>query len=205
MRRSQGTGAGRTVKAAVVIAIAAAALVGCGDDDEADKPAPTSTAVPSETPSASSSGGAAADGATDLLAAGKAALREVDGSTVISIESESGGAGWEVQLVTADGTEHELVVSSDGSTVVSGPREKNEDAADKTKHQDRVKAAKLDYEAAVTKLLEEIPGGRITELNLDSEQGRTIWEADVVDTSNDKHEVDLDAASGEILSNDVSD
>lgn len=193
-----------TAMFAVVTCMAAVSLVGCGsDDDEAAAPPSESASGPSAASPAPSQEDTA-DDASDLIAAGKTALQEVDNSTVISIESEDNGTRWEVQVVTSDGTEYEMDISSDGSKLVSGPRKEDDEPADKAKHRDRVKAAKLDYEAAAKKLLEAIPGGRITELNLDTERGRTVWEADVIDDSDKKHEVDLDASSGKVLADDVS-
>ena len=138
------------------------------------------------------------------MKAGRTALAQISGSTLISIETERNGAAWEVQLVTADGTEQEMELSADGTEVVTPAVTKNEDVADKNKHLDRLKASKLNYEEAVQKILSAVPNGNITELNLDSEQGATVWEADVVDESNVKHSVQIDAASGEVLSNSTS-
>ncbi len=165
---------------------------------------PTNTSMkPSPSAGASSPTDSAApeSGGTTLVKAGQTALAQVSGSTLISIETERNGAAWEVQLVTSDGTEQELELSADGTQVVAGPVTKNEDVADKTKHLDRVNAAKLDYAQAAQKMLSAVPNGTITELNLDSEQGTTVWEADVMDESNVKHSVQIDAASGEVLSN----
>lgn len=102
-------------------------------------------------------------------------------------------------MVTSDGTEQEMELSGDGAEIISGPTPKNEDVADKAKHVARVAAAELDFEQAASKMLEAVTDGRITELNLDSEQGTIVWEADVLDGSNNKHSVQIDAESGELL------
>ena len=138
------------------------------------------------------------------MKAGRTALAQISGSTLISIETERNGAAWEVQLVTSDGTEQEMELSADGTQMVTGPVTKNEDIADKTKHLDRINAAKLDFAEAAQKILSAVPNGNITELDLDSEQGTTVWEADVMDEANIKHSVQIDAASGEVLSNSTS-
>jgi uncharacterized membrane protein YkoI len=135
-----------------------------------------------------------------LRRAGGTATSAVPDSTLISIEAER-NARWEVQVVASDGTEHEMDVSSDGATVTSGPTAKNEGEADKAKHRDRVQSARLDYLAAADKVLAEVPEGTITELNLDSDDGTTVWESDVIDGSQMKHEVVIDAASGQVLEN----
>ncbi|WP_280483121.1 PepSY domain-containing protein [Nocardia cyriacigeorgica] len=82
-----------------------------------------------------------------------------------------------------------------------GPVAKNEDDADKAKHRDRIRAARVDYRAAADSVLREVPGGTITELNLDSDNGTTVWESDVIDPSGTKHEVTIDAVSGRVMSN----
>lgn len=128
-------------------------------------------------------------------------MAEVSGSTLISIETEGNATAWEVQVVTEDGAEQEMELSQDGTQITTGPTPKNEDVADKTKHLDRINAAELDFEDAAQAVLTAVTGGTITELNLDSEQGTTVWEADVVDDSNIKHSVQVDAASGNVISN----
>jgi uncharacterized membrane protein YkoI len=133
-----------------------------------------------------------------LLRAGKTAQDAVPGSTLASIETERNDTRWEVQLVTADGTEHLVEVSTDGSNVTGGPDAKSETAQDKAKHRNRAQAAKLDYRQAVSAVTQALPG-RVTELNLDNHNGTTVWEADVSDSGNTKHEVSIDAASGDIV------
>ncbi|MGR6921416.1 PepSY domain-containing protein [[Actinomadura] parvosata] len=150
--------------------------------------ATTATTAPQGTP-----------GAGDLKQAARAALGAVPGSTLVSIETEENGRLWEVQVVGQDGTEHQLDVES--GKVVGGPTTEEEDAADKAKHRARVSAAKLDYAQAADKIAAAVPEGRITELNLDTEQGKTVWEADVLAPGGTKHEVAIDAATGTVTRN----
>ncbi|WP_067177280.1 PepSY domain-containing protein [Microtetraspora niveoalba] len=178
---------------------AAAALAGvCGIvPAKAEQPAvrtSPSVGTPTATPFTPSPSPA---GAGDLRQAAAAALRAVPGSTLISIETEENGRLWEAQVVDRDGTEHQMDVES--GRVVVGPTIKPEDAHDKAKHRARVAAAKLDYAAAADKILATVPGGRITELNLDTERGRTVWESDVITPDGVKHEVTVDAASGAVV------
>ncbi|MGI5164423.1 PepSY domain-containing protein [Spirillospora sp. CA-253888] len=187
-----------------VACAAVVALGACGDADSS----PSASASPSAAASTSAAATPSASGITltapaqadraSLDRAAKAALAKVPDSTVISIETEDNGSQWEVQTVTRDGTEHEVVVdAADGKVVSDTP--KKEGAADKTKHQDRVKAAKVDYRAAADKILQIAGDGRITELNLDGHQGRTVWEADV-QTGGGKRSIEIDAGSGEKVS-----
>ncbi|GAA3558920.1 hypothetical protein GCM10022419_044370 [Nonomuraea rosea] len=186
-----------------VLAGAAVLTTGCGTvmrqvERLAVQASPTGaspTASPPATPTGSPSGRA---GAGDLRTAAQAALGAVPGSTLISIETEENGRLWEVQVVGQDGTEHQMDVES--GKVVNGPTTEIEDAADKAKHQARVSAAKLDYAQAADKIAAAVPEGRITELNLDGEQGRTVWESDVVTPDGTKHEVTVDATSGTVTS-----
>lgn len=202
----------RTTLGAAGACLALVALSACSAGDSATGPnpepihdepstvsAPASTAA-GTTPSSASPSAPASDN-QGLLAAGRKAEQAVSGSTLISIEAERNDTQWEAEVVTSDGTEHKVHLSSDGSKIIKGPVEQQDDAADKTKHRNRVKGAKLDYRAAVDTITQTVPG-RVTELNLDSEQGATVWEADVIDSSGTKHEVVIDAATGKVIEQD---
>lgn len=122
------------------------------------------------------------------------------GSTLISIESEDKGAAWEAQVVTPEGVEHEMDLSATDASVTRGPTTDEEDASDRAKHQRRLKDASVDYREAVDALDGTVQNGVITELNLDTWDGKTVWEADVNDPSGTKHEVKVDAGNAKILS-----
>lgn len=192
-----------------IVAIAAAAsltlLAGCSDDgDDIVPPPPAQSSVPGLSPSEPSGNEpdtaparSAEDANKALDAAGDLALGEVADSTLVSIESENDGAQWEVKVVTPDGVEHELDTNADGSEQVGETKVEEDDTQE---NQVRVKAAKLDFKQAADKILDEVPGGEIRELNLDDEGGKTVWEADVMVDST-KHEVQIDAGSGDVLKN----
>ncbi|MFM1724892.1 PepSY domain-containing protein [Rhodococcus sp. PAM 2766] len=195
----------RTSAAALAVTGAAlVALAGCGgsDDSTQDATTTTSTATPTSTTTATSTGtaNAAAPSTQALERAGATAVAAVPGSVLVSIETEHDGT-WEAQVVTPDGVEHHVDVSSEGATVLGTPRVDDEDEADRAKHRDRVQAATLDFAAAAAAMLAEAPGGAVTELNLDTDNGTTVWEADVLDGSGTKHEVTIDAATGTVISN----
>ncbi|WP_113834024.1 PepSY domain-containing protein [Blastococcus sp. TF02-09] len=200
---------------AAIIALTAA---GCGDDSsttdsagQSESSSSTNSSAPSTTASGSatssnspsSSSSAAGGPSVSLEDAGAAALQAVPDSTVTTIETERGGTIWEVQVVTSDGTEQQVDVDAETGDVVDGPTAETDSDADKAKHRDRVAAAELDYRAAAEIMRTTVPGAQITELDLDSEAGRTVWEADLVEANNTKHEVTIDAASGEVLQNNV--
>lgn len=222
MRVFQGAAAGR-VRTAAVVAAALVALVGCGNDDggaatTTSAAAATSTSAKASTTSASgaseasgASGNTAtsptsASGATGAptLApgwnakvfehAGRTALAAVPGSSLVSIEENSDGS-WVVDLINADGVAVEVGISPDGDRVIAGPSVTGEPTPG-------TDVAKLDYTAATGVVLTEVPGGRITDLQLVVEKGGTyVWEADVVDASGARRAVDVDAVSGRVLQN----
>src|SRR5690606_37643259 len=137
--------------------------------------------------------GSAQQSLEDLKQAGQAAITAVPGSKVISMEAEENGSRWEIHLAGDDGTEYRLDV--EGGSVISGPSTEQDDADDKAELRDRVAAAKLDYAQAADKIAAEVPEGRITELALDDEQDKTVWESDVVTSDGTKQEVTVDAAT----------
>ncbi|WP_049563611.1 PepSY domain-containing protein [Nonomuraea sp. SBT364] len=169
--------------------------------DSEMSPTEPEASPPDATPSptdGSPSPGATQGGIADLKKAGDAALAAVPNSTLISIESEEDGKIWEVQVVDGQGAEQQMDIDATTGQVVNGPTAEESDAEDKAKHLERVKAAKLSYAQAADKIAASVPEGRITELNLDSSKDKTVWESDVVTPDGTKHEVTVDAASGEV-------
>ena len=202
---------GRTVRtcgAAAALAVAGALAFGaCGGSSgstSSSTPASSGTsssAAPGGTPAGSvgaSGDGSGAGPKTSLGKAGAAAVKKVAGGTLISIELERHGTVWEAQVAAKDGTEHKVNVSASTGSVTSTHAE-HEGAADRAKHRTRIADAQVDYADAANKARATVPGGRVTELNLDGYRGRTVWEADVKDRSGVKHEVKLDAANGDVL------
>jgi uncharacterized membrane protein YkoI len=129
------------------------------------------------------------------------ALKQVPGTTLISIETESSQSRWEVQLVNADGEEYEVTVSADVGKVLGSPRPEHEDAQDRREHKDRVAAATVDYREAATAFRQAVPNAHIVELNLDTERGMTVWEGDLEDANGAKHSVAIDAGTGDVTTN----
>lgn len=151
--------------------------------DEKSSQPPSSAEVPEE--------------ARALLAAGRTGLQQVPNSTVYAIEHENDGDLWEVEVVTGDGTKHEMYISRNGNEVVQAPRNDGREA----KYRERVGGAQLDFEAAVEAILGEVPAAVFEELNLDDEKGTIVWEADVIDGSGIARDVAIDASTGKVLKN----
>lgn len=180
-----------------LIAVVLVALAGCGHSNHSS--ATSTKTTPSTSPMSAPS--APPDPQTLLRAAGTA-VAKVPGGTLIFIQSETADMGtWKTHVVTADGTEQQVKVGSDGYTVLVGPTPTHDTDADKAKHRDLVQAAHLDYRAAVTKVLAAVPDGSISTLKLDDQNGTTMWEADVWDTNLVGHKVTINAASGELAAN----
>ncbi|MFD1544109.1 PepSY domain-containing protein [Nonomuraea guangzhouensis] len=137
-------------------------------------------------------------GVKKLEQVGQAALKAVPGSTLVSMEAEENGSLWEVQVVDAEGTQHQMDVGSGSAEVVSGPSAEDDDAADKAAYLDRIKAAKLDYQQAAGKIATAAPGGRITELTLDGHRDKIVWEVDVVTSDGKKQNMTVDATDGTV-------
>jgi uncharacterized membrane protein YkoI len=179
----------------------ALALAGCsGAADPVPAPGqPTGVPTASETPTGDAGGNDPGESSSPLIQAAERALREVPESTLVSIEEEEKGSLWEVEVALSDGGRHEVVLSRDGNTVVAGPRAKKQSESDKAGYRDRVAAAKIDYRAAIRQILQAVPDGVITELELDRENGMIVWEADVLDASQAKRSVLIDASDGSVI------
>lgn len=196
-----------------VSAVTMLALGGCsgggggGESSSAANPETASSSQPAMSESSDTGSGAEASSSesdsrgVSLEDAGDAALKEVSDSTVISLETEKNETQWEVQVVTSDGTEREVNISADDASVIGSPTKEEDDAQDKKKHQDRVDAAKVDFKEAAATFRDAVPDARITELGLDDEQGTTVWEGDLIADDGTKHEVQIDAGSGDVLTN----
>jgi hypothetical protein len=206
----------RVLAAIAVPAAMVCAAAGCDDGGSANtqpvsppgasviSPAPNRSSIAPGSPgTGTGTGGVSASPNAALLRAGASAEAAVPGSTLISIETEANGARWEAQVVTANGVEHELDISRGGRKVVSGPRVEHEDAGDRAKHRRRVHAARLDYRRAVAVVATAVKGATITELNLDTYRGKTVWEADVNAPSGVRHALKVDAGTGRIVGDKV--
>lgn len=203
----------RLVGSATVAVLGVGALAGC------TAPAPDPPSPPSATRlpgghSSSASGSTApspeassptepetpahADAVADLIRAGRTAEQAVDEGTVIAIETDD--HGWEVDLADESGVEQQVVISADGRTVVKGP-EPDDDQEDRAKNRARLEGAELDYADAAERAAREVPGGTITELELDnhrSASGQVVWDCELR-AADGKHEVTLDAGDGTVL------
>ena len=192
----------RTALVALACAPLALGLAACGSDDDPDD-ASSSTPASSAPTSTPASDGAAespsTDGASDasMLAAGRTALDAVDG-TVFSVSSDTGS--WEVQVVTADGTENDLQVSQDGGTIERGPVvDTDDDAKDLAERKQLLTDAELDFAAAIEAARGPVPDGAVTGVDLDLDQGAATWDVQFDEDTANEQTVTVDAVTGEVL------
>lgn len=196
----------------------ALALVACGSSDsDGDDAAPAaSETTTSSAPATTSSSEAASEPATApssapasdpapaggqrvLLAAATTALGATDG-TIFSVDLDT--TGWDVQVVAADGTESEVLVSADGASVAGGPTvdpDDADDADDVAERQRLLTDATVDYRAALQAALAEVPGGTVTSLDLDTDNGVPTWDVQLDEDTVDERTVTLDAVTGAVL------
>ncbi|GAA3657991.1 hypothetical protein GCM10022224_021560 [Nonomuraea antimicrobica] len=157
---------------------------------------PTATTEPAS-PTGSPTGSPGTVSLEHLKQAAQAAIAAVPGSKLVAIESEENGRWWEAHVVGEDGTEHKMDIEN--GKVVRGPTTEEEDAAAKAKRKEELAAAKVDYVQAADKLVAAVPEGRIAELRLGTEHGKTVWEGELVTPDGTKHEATVDAATGEVV------
>src|SRR5690625_1291570 len=185
------------VRFGAVVIVVALALAGCSGNGRSGE-----SSAGSSTQGASWSGPEAPPDPHTLLRAAGLAVSQGAGSVLIFIESQTSDEGtWKARVVTADGTEKQLTIGSDAVAVLVGPTVAEDGDADKAKRRANVDGARLDYRAAVHKVLSVAPNGSITELSLVDMNGTTVWHADVWDTDLVEHDVTVDAASGAITAN----
>jgi len=179
----------RTASIALILALA-----GCGHSGNPAASSTTTSKSRWERPSAPP------DPLT-FLRAGASAVAAVPNGTLTYIRNSDESGAYRVLVAAPDGTEQSMDVSNDGGTVMVGPTPKNESDADKAQTRARVQTARLDYRAAVDKVLAAVRNGSLTELSLGDSSGTTVWQAVAWDTEIVEHKVTINAASGDLIAN----
>jgi hypothetical protein len=200
---------------AAVTAPLALALVACGDDDsddanDSDDTTAQGTVTPApegSSPSATDSPAAAQAGGDALRAAALTGLGSVDGGTVFSVDRQDTG-GWEVSVVTADGTELDVPVSEDGSATTGDPVEEPDDGDDSVsdpQERQRLLDVPVDYLAAIDAAEGSATAGELTGVDLDEDNGAATWEVQYGEDTPDELTVVVDASTGEVLRTETDD
>jgi uncharacterized membrane protein YkoI len=176
-------------------------LPSCSEgDDVATDPTPAAASRPG-----ASAGSTSEDNSSlGLEEAAGVAVKAVDDSSLLAIETAPGRTIWEATVVTGDGTEHEMLIAMSDGSLVDGPTRKVDDAEDKAENRARVAAAELDYQEAARAIADVVGGARLMELNLDTFEDRlTTWEGDLFPTDGVRYTVTIDARSGDVLEKDA--
>src|SRR5699024_3019416 len=105
-----------------------------------------------------------------LLKAADTALTKIGDGAVVEIESEDGGAYWEIEVAASSGQIQKLDVSADGSSIERGPKKAQQNDRSRSRVAKRVKAASLDHADAYQAVL-DARDGDVVELELDNNDG----------------------------------
>lgn len=171
-------------------------------EPSADPTSITPSAAPSTVgqPPAGTDNPTAAGAQRSLVAAAQISLGAVDG-TIFSVSREAGG--WDVHVVSSDGTESEVGVSLDGTSILTGPTldpDDADDADDLAERQQLLQSATVGYRAALATALDTVPGGTVSGLDLDLDDlGTPTWDVQLNEDTVDERTVIIDAASGDVL------
>src|SRR5688500_644134 len=133
-----------------------------GADDGAADTTPAAATQPGT--AAGSSSASEDDSSLSLEEAADVAVKAVDDSSLLAIETAPGRTIWEATVVTGDGTEHEMLIAMSDGSLVDGPTRKVDDAEDKAENRARVAAAELDHQEAARAISHVVGGARLMEL-----------------------------------------
>jgi uncharacterized membrane protein YkoI len=178
---------------AALLAPLALGLVACGDDDADDTQTSTSSGTSDEDGTPDDGGTTTLQG--DVETAAETALGEVDG-TIFSVDGDV--EGWDVTVVTADGSEHEVDLSADATSVTRTRVEDAGDDPDDAAERERLLGVSVDHLAAMEAARGEVQG-TVTGVDLSEDNGTATWEVTFDEETPDETTVEVDAETGEVL------
>lgn len=160
-------------------------------------PAPASEAE-ARTATAQAGGAGTTPGITAARAAA-IALQRVPGGTVVDVDPgiENGQAVWEVLVRRPDNTGLEIYLNAATGAVLRQERESLPREALGPR-------PAVTVQQAIATATGAVPGGRVIAIDLDSENGRTVWDVDVAGPGGRKA-ITIDAATGRILKQESAD
>lgn len=124
------------------------------------------------------------------------ALKTVDGNvTKIELDREKSSDVYEVE-VKSDGVEYDLDIDAKTGKVLSTDRDDDND--DDSDDKVIVPNGKFITEEAAVKIALKQAKGTVTDIELDKEDGRVIYEIEIKDGTYE-YDFDIDAISGEVL------
>ena len=198
--------AGRSVRILLPTACLALVLASCGDSDGGENdialPAPAATEV--GTSEDSPPPPEEDDASLSLVDAAAKAVKAVDNSSLLNLETEEGRLVWEATVVTKDGTEHEMMFTTSDGEMLDGPTKNFDDAEDKRENRALIRAADLSYKEAARAISDAVPDAKLMELNLDQWEDRiTAWEGDLYRDNGIRYSVTINAKTGDVLEKDA--
>lgn len=139
-----------------------------------------------------------------------AAVEEVPGSVVgAETDDEGGRAVWSVDIEGEDGRRHEVDVADDGSVVGretddDGSDDDDDDEDDEVSDPALVEQAAVGQADAEAAARAEVPG-TVRNAHLEDEDGRVVWDVEIDGDDGSRHEVQVDAETGDIAEHDIDD
>ena len=143
------------------------------------------------------------------------ALKEVSGKvTDVELEDEDGTIVYGVEIVDAQGIEHDvkvdaktgkvLKVEADDEEETEGAEENDGEVSDKAEQEQLAKLAKISQEEGISIALQEVKGN-VTDVELEDEDGTIVYGVEIVDAEGLKHDVKVDAKTGKVVKVDLDD
>ncbi len=179
-----------TASASVLLLAAALGLTPASAPGAAARTAPATTAQ---------AGGAGTTTGITAARAAAIALQRVPGGTVVDIDPgvESGQAVWEVLVRRPDNTGLEIYLNAITGAVLRQERESLPREALRP-------GPAVTVQQAIATATAAVPGGRVNAIDLDTENGRTVWDVDVIGAGG-RSAITIDAATGRILQQERTD
>ncbi|MBO0586740.1 PepSY domain-containing protein [Sporosarcina sp. E16_8] len=128
------------------------------------------------------------------------ALKSVNGDvTKIELDREKSGATYEIEIKSG-GFEYDLDIDAKTGEILRTEKDNDNDVLDSDDSDDKVidPNGKFITEKAAIKIAMKQAKGTVTEVELDEDNGRVIYEIEIRDGKYD-YDFDIDAISGEVL------
>jgi len=138
-----------------------------------------------------------------------AAVEEVPGSVVgAETDDEDGRAVWSIEVDGTDGSRHEVEIDGDGAVVGrdtddDGPGD-DDGTDDEVSDPALVEAAEVSQDEAEQTALGEAPG-TVSRAHIEREDGRVVWDVEIDGEDGRRADVQVDAATGEVVELDLDD
>ncbi|HMJ75475.1 MAG TPA: PepSY domain-containing protein [Iamia sp.] len=143
-----------------------------------------------------------------------AAVEEVPGTVVgAETDDEDGQAVWSIDVDGTDGSRHEVEIDEGGAVVgrdVDDDGPGDDDGRDDDGRDDEVsdpalvEAAEVSQDEAEQAALAEAPG-TVSRAHIEREDGRVVWDVEIDGEDGRRADVQVDAATGEIVELDLDD